>query len=100
MLARIVRGGDVVGRVGGEEFGIFLNFSDVVYASSVAERIRREIGSTPVYLREGRVKIDLTVSLGVADSKKFSDLESFYAKVDSLLYESKKGGRNRTTCLL
>ena len=99
ILKDFVRAEDFVGRIGGEEFGIIVNFSDVVYACRVAERIRKHIEQRRFTVERNR-SIDLTASFGVVDSEGFSSLDEMISTCDSLLYVSKNSGRNRVTCRL
>ena len=84
-----VRGGDLVGRIGGEEFGVFLAGASIGTTMLVAERIRRAI-SAP----DGR-PFPLSVSVGGAffDGRiSFADL---FRIADQRLYAVKQSGRNR-----
>ncbi|WP_051654327.1 GGDEF domain-containing protein [Persephonella sp. KM09-Lau-8] len=99
LLKDSVRAEDFVGRIGGEEFGIILNFNDSVYACKVAERIRMQIEQHPFIIKKKTI-INITASFGVVDSNGFSSTKEMYSACDSLLYSSKKQGRNRVTCRL
>jgi diguanylate cyclase (GGDEF)-like protein len=88
-LARLARGGDVVGRVGGEEFGWLLPETSVLEAFQAAERARRAIGGTP-FSSAGT----LTLSAGVADLADASGAEDLYRLADSALYWAKSHGRD------
>ena len=57
----MMRGGDMVGRMGGEEFGVFLPGADPRQASDVAERIRSNVATSSVEHLQGK---PLTVSVG------------------------------------
>ena len=88
-----LREGDLVGRLGGEEFGVFLTGASQQVAALVAERIRRAIEKTP-FMPDGST-CPLSVSVGVAvyDSPiSFSDL---FRMADRRLYGAKQSGRNR-----
>ncbi len=99
LLKSFVRAEDFVGRIGGEEFGIIINFSNAVYACKVAERIRKQIEQHKFIVKKNKV-VNLTASFGVVDSEKFSSLKDMVSTCDSLLYVSKNFGRNRVTCRL
>jgi two-component system cell cycle response regulator len=90
-----VRVGDVVARIGGEEFVIILPKTDDKNAYQFAERLREKIQELEVVIDEH--KIDLTVSIGVSQWNKdsFSSAEEFVANADKLLYQAKNHGRNK-----
>jgi diguanylate cyclase (GGDEF)-like protein len=64
VLARSSRGGDVVGRVGGEEFVILLPDADIEMAAVVGERVRESVRRHR--FNTGRGEITVTVSVGIA----------------------------------
>jgi len=92
-IARAVRSGDVLGRIGGEEFGAYLIGASDREAMHVAERVRREVELVRFSPHDERV-VPLTVSIGgtlcVADAS-VSDL---MRAADKRLYEAKNRGRN------
>jgi diguanylate cyclase (GGDEF)-like protein len=90
-LSRLGRQGDLIGRVGGEEFGWLLPETSVLEAFQAAERARREIGGTP-FAGAGTI----TISAGVADLADASGAEDLYQLADSALYWAKAHGRDVT----
>jgi two-component system, cell cycle response regulator len=89
-----VRGYDVVGRYGGEEFLIVVPNADAAATLGLAERIRKTIESTPVATKGGDIRI--TASLGIAasmDSKRL-DSDTVLRLADEALYRAKGRGRN------
>src|SRR5262249_62041519 len=95
IVRRELRGEDVLGRLGGEEFGILLPETEVMNACAVAERIRRAVEAAPA--RFGDAPIPLSASFGVACWKP-SAVESpdaLMQRADTALYEAKAAGRNR-----
>ncbi len=90
-----VRDSDVVGRFGGEEFIILLPHTAAAEAALVAERIRRTMLRDGCYW-QGQ-KLDITLSLGVAEAGPSTDtLDELIKAADQALYAAKKSGRNRT----
>jgi diguanylate cyclase (GGDEF)-like protein len=90
----ILRGNDLVGRVGGEEFSAALLQTDMVKALQTAERLRRHIAAAP--LEVGGVKIALTVSVGVAGRvEEQASAAELFSLADEALYSAKRAGRNR-----
>lgn len=93
-LSIVVRGTDIVGRYGGEEFAIFLSGSDGKAAMEMAERLRATIEKTLFFVEEDEIQI--TISLGIAEFNKNSpNLETLVARADQALYVAKHKGRNR-----
>jgi diguanylate cyclase (GGDEF)-like protein len=90
-LRRIVREGDLVGRLGGEEFALLLPDVDAESAVRVAERARAAIRSIPSR------DIDLDCSAGVAvGPHDAQEGERLLELADAALYRAKAGGRART----
>ncbi len=94
LMSRIRREGDVVARVGGEEFAIVLDNARLEGAVRVAEALRLAIAEGPVALPDGRVTA-LTASIGVAEWLKSEDIEALFNRADEALYAAKGMGRNR-----
>lgn len=89
------RAGDLLYRMGGEEFCFVLPGASVAEAGAVAERIRTKFEES--FVARGSERIGTTVSIGVASSEMDAyDLERLLAAGDSAVYEAKAKGRNRT----
>ncbi|HVC59689.1 MAG TPA: diguanylate cyclase [Acetobacteraceae bacterium] len=89
-----VRGIDLLGRLGGEEFGIVLPGIPSEAACQVAERLRAQVAATP--LRHGDRMIGIAVSIGLAMARDAdATLEQILARADARLYAAKDAGRNR-----
>ena len=85
---------DLLGRLGGEEFGILLPHTDGRSAMRVAEKLRKGIECMSVEAEGTRIL--LTASLGVASlNGAIKDIDTLIANADSALYEAKGAGRNR-----
>jgi diguanylate cyclase (GGDEF)-like protein len=87
-----VREGDIVGRIGGEEFGVLLVGATYAIAETVAERLRTAISG--IDFHPHGVEHKLSISVGGAafgGPLAFSDL---YRVADQRLYAAKKAGRN------
>ncbi|HYD62723.1 MAG TPA: diguanylate cyclase [Noviherbaspirillum sp.] len=101
-LGRIMREntrpGDVVSRLGGEEFGVLLEVPDRGRAVEVLERLRRAF-SEQVTRHEDQV-IEHTLSIGYTifnDRPSDKELVRRMREADQALYAAKSGGRNRIT---
>ncbi|WMT86091.1 GGDEF domain-containing protein [Pelagibacterium sp. 26DY04] len=96
MLAENVRDGDIVVRLGGEEFLIVLPESSSSHALALAERVRG-LMSRMVH-QAGDQAVTCTVSAGVALAEKpQTSLDTLLRKADNALYLSKRSGRNRVS---
>jgi two-component system cell cycle response regulator len=87
-----LRGGDIAGRWGGEEFLVILPRTDLAGAIHVAERIRQATEATPATAAGQDIRV--TVSGGGSVGPGSSVDEMIHA-VDTQLYAAKAAGRNR-----
>jgi two-component system cell cycle response regulator len=94
-LSVSLRPGDVPCRLGGEEFVIIMPNTTEDLAVMAAERLRRDVSSTPFLVRDGEL-LAVTASFGVAGSgpESFS-VERLLKRADEALYRAKQAGRNR-----
>lgn len=88
-----LRAGDMLGRLGGEEFAVFLPGATPVNAADIAERIRRAVAEAP-FQPSGRHH-RLTVSVGGAVFDRPVGFAELFRIADLHLYEAKDAGRNR-----
>ncbi|MEC7399082.1 MAG: diguanylate cyclase [Pseudomonadota bacterium] len=86
------RARDLVGRIGGEEFGVILPAANRTEAMDACARMRAAIEAEPITI--GRKAIPVTVSIGVAQLRVQEDTASLMARADEALYLAKNGGRN------
>ncbi|NCP22571.1 MAG: diguanylate cyclase [Erythrobacter sp.] len=86
------RARDLVGRIGGEEFGVILPAANRTEAMDACARMRAAIEAKPITI--GRKAIPVTVSIGVAQLRVQEDTVSLMARADEALYLAKNGGRN------
>jgi diguanylate cyclase (GGDEF)-like protein len=90
-----MRGVDVLGRYGGEEFLLVLPGCALDQALRVSERVRRVVAADPIVV--GDISVLATLSAGVAGSGPGCDSpERLIQAADEALYEAKAGGRNRS----
>lgn len=92
-IAGAVRKEDIVGRVGGEEFGAFLLGADLHEATLVAQRLRDAVAATEFVVFPDE-RVSLTVSVGGANARPASLLADLVQRADGCLYEAKRRGRN------
>ncbi len=88
---------DVLGRMGGEEFAIFLPHTLREDAQRVSERLRSLVASQPLMTDQGPVH--LTVSIGLAMCHPGEAPESALHRADQAMYQAKEAGRNRVVSL-
>jgi diguanylate cyclase (GGDEF)-like protein len=92
-LRRAVRGHDLLGRYGGEEFAVVLvDATDSAHAA--AERLREAVAASPFPTGVG--PLDMTVSIGVTHQHDGDvTLSDMLARADLCLLGAKRAGRNR-----
>ncbi|MEZ5947270.1 MAG: GGDEF domain-containing protein [Hyphomonas sp.] len=95
-IRSVVREQDLAGRLGGEEFSVFLKDADLTLAGQIAERIRVAISEVRFSPCVG-VKRQITASIGVAIAEDDLELDDLLRVADHCLYASKESGRNRVT---
>ncbi len=88
-----VRDSDLVARLGGEEFGVFLGRAPQARALEVAERIRSAVASAP--FSPNGTRHPLSVSIGCAIAEEGADFAKLFRAADECLYTAKRNGRNR-----
>ena len=88
-----LRDGDILARIGGEEFLVLLPAMDLCGAQLVAERLRVAIAGQPIAAgRAGAIAV--TVSLGIAALAPHDSPHSLIGAADAMLYAAKHAGRN------
>ncbi|WP_250152124.1 GGDEF domain-containing protein [Ancylobacter radicis] len=101
-----VRAGDVIGRVGGEEFVVLLPGADDATARLAAERVQRGLKEAAISLHMGGegAPVECTASIGLAIAALPAAgsapvlegrLRILMDRADAVLYRAKSGGRNR-----
>lgn len=82
----------IVGRLGGEEFGIVVE-ATLVDAIDTAESFRRTVSNLKIFAESA--PIEVTCSLGLAEWEAGDTIDSVLRRADMALYEAKRAGRNR-----
>lgn len=93
VLAHGLRRTDMLGRLGGEEFGVFMPGIRRHEARALAERLRLSVEGTPFATPAGPLPV--TCSLGLALAQRGDTLSALLARADAALYAAKREGRNR-----
>jgi diguanylate cyclase (GGDEF)-like protein/PAS domain S-box-containing protein len=97
VVKRCLRQTDSSYRYGGEEFTILLPMTASADGADTAERIRvkfNEQNFSPVPGQD----VHLTMSIGLAQYKPKEDMKAFVHRVDQLMYQAKKNGKDRVCC--
>jgi len=94
VLSTALREGDILARIGGEEFVVASPYTNRLAAIVLSERLRKAIESSEFMHGENRIPV--TISLGIASmTKSDDDIDKLLAVADSRLYLAKQKGRNR-----
>jgi len=80
----------IVGRVGGEEFAVFLPDQNRLQARQRVEELRRQLRPVSV----GDSQIAVTLSFGLAEARRERRLERLRSRADDALYRAKRSGRD------
>ncbi|HYA74312.1 MAG TPA: PleD family two-component system response regulator [Roseiarcus sp.] len=96
-LRGIIRGGDLLCRLGGEEFVIVMPGVNIQAAARIAERARLAIQQEQFVIDPSGRMIPVTVSIGLAERGAEDDASSLYRRADRALYRAKAEGRNRVS---
>ena len=90
-----LRVGDVLGRIGGEEFMCILPRTDAEQAKTIAKRLAANIQQA-LFTNESGQQITITCSVGISaiDSSK-QDRATLYVQSDKALYQAKMNGKNQ-----
>lgn len=86
------RSADLVGRYGGEEFLFILQDTDLADGEEVAERVRSRIRVDTVHCGEARIEV--TMSLGLAEARTGDSVDDLIERADAALYAAKGAGRD------
>ncbi len=92
-ISRSIRGSDIAGRIGGEEFCVLLSNVDAHDAKILADRIRSRVEHLSF---DDHPKLKISVSIGVTTLRAgYQSYKDAYHEADNALYLAKSKGRNR-----
>ena len=95
-LIKNIKGDDIVGRFGGEEFIILLKNTNLDNSKALLEKIRKDIDDLIVKYKNFIID-NLNISIGaVFNQDNNTDLNNLIEKADKALYNVKENGRNQT----
>ncbi len=99
-LKRVTRLGDVVARLGGEEFIVVLPNTDIQGADQIAQRIQQQVGQLTLE-GEGPEGVTSCIGMSALNDRAVNNLEVsrcvdiLYKEADMAMYECKRRGRNQ-----
>lgn len=94
IILQQTRDNDILGRLGGEEFGILLLDSEPFEVLKIANRIKDKIEETEISSNENLIKV--TASIGISfKNENTNTFETFLKIADINLYKAKESGRNK-----
>jgi len=94
VIKRWLRQTDSAYRYGGEEFTILLPMTTDAEGTVTAERVRTEF-KKEIFIPESNKKFQMTLSIGLAEYRPQEEMRGFVHRVDQLMYQSKKNGKDR-----
>lgn len=95
-LRETARAGDVVARVGGEEFSILAPDTAMVGAQILADRVQAAFRGKPFASLGGQRFISLSIGIASAEAQDDQIATALIARADEALYVAKRNGRNRS----
>ena len=93
----MVRGADLICRLGGEEFVVVMPGTGIDVAEKIAERIRAAVHGVRFTINPGGEAIQISISIGVAERGPDANAEFLYKRADRALYRAKNSGRNQVS---
>ncbi len=96
-MARIclenIRDSDILGRIGGDEFGIILQECGLEYAIQTAEKLRQRISEHIVSSKSATIKFSISVGAATVEASD-TCVDDTMQRADRNLYNAKRTGRN------
>ncbi len=95
-----IRGCDIFGRIGGEEFALLFPNTNKQEAQKLSERLLQSV-EAQIFDIEGK-RVQITLSGGIASNQQghIDDIQSLLLEADRGLYEAKNNGRNRVVVVV
>ena len=93
VLKQRLRGADIIGRYGGEEFALVLQGVNMERATHIVNELREAFAL--LYFNADNTKFSCTFSAGIACFPKYQHLETLREAADKALYRAKRNGRNQ-----
>ena len=88
-----IRDSDILGRIGGDEFGVILQECSLEFAIQTAEKLRQRISDHIISTDVGIIKFSISIGAAtIIDGDK--DIDDILKRADKYLYKAKRTGRN------
>ncbi len=94
LIEESMRRTDFAGRMGGEEFAVFLTETSAQNASVLAQRLLEKVAAHPVEVPGGAIRFTVSIGLSVIRPTDYDPQEALL-RADAALYRAKSMGRNR-----
>lgn len=98
LLSERLRGYDLLGRYGGEEFCAVAPDTDMAGALKLAESLRESIASTSFDSKKGKLPVTVSIGISICPVNAARELKELLAEADVALYTAKQTGRNKVVC--
>lgn len=91
------RAGDLVARIGGEEFAILLPGIDAAHGAELASQLCKAVAALGIPHQDSEAAAHVTISIGLAqlNATQVERFDSLFDQADKALYQAKSQGRNR-----
>ena len=93
-IRNVLRSGDALSRLGGEEFVLISERTELQDAVRIAERIRLTVSSTPFSTQAGPVGITCSLGVMTVDESDSGTVDDLLSRADKHMYAAKAAGRN------
>lgn len=94
-ISACLRPVDRMGRMGGEEFAVFLKNCPPQAAREIAERILAALAQHPIQVDGRSIPMTASIGLTLVEAQSNKHLDALLAEADAALYLGKGNGRNR-----
>jgi diguanylate cyclase (GGDEF)-like protein len=98
LIVKRLRGHDLMGRYGGEEFCVIAPETDTRGAMVLAESLRAIIASTPIATDKGELTLTVSIGMSCCPATVTRSVNEVLAEADAALYDAKHSGRNKVVC--
>lgn len=88
-----LRESDLFGRLGGEEFAVFLPNTKIEDAFKLAEKLRSAIYSSTLTVESDTIRYTVSIGISACDNQAYS-VEELFKQADAKLYTAKEKGRD------
>jgi diguanylate cyclase (GGDEF)-like protein len=94
-LSERLRGYDLLGRYGGEEFCVVAPDTDAEGSLVLAESLRKTIASAPFVTENEKISVSISIGISNCPVNVTRELKAVLAEADAALYTAKQTGRNK-----